>query len=70
MNNFFSNVLKTLGIPQNVYSDLFIGNIDDPTMRYIVKCGKHASILGIKEKSKKRKPFYFSHGMLEEVLKK
>ena len=49
---------------------MFIGNIDDPTMRDIVKCGKHASILGIKEKSKKRKPFYFSYGMLEEVLKK
>ena len=39
LNNFFSNVIKTLEIPQNVYSDLFVGDIDD-----------HHSVLAIKEK--------------------
>lgn len=32
-----SNVTKALGILQNVYSDLFIGDIDDPTLRAVVK---------------------------------
>ena len=32
-----SNVTKELGILQNVYSDLFIGDIDDPTLRAVVK---------------------------------
>ena len=36
LNNFFPNVTKALGILQNVYSDLFIGDIDDPTLRAIV----------------------------------
>ena len=26
LNNFFSNVVKTLGIPQNVYFSLFMGD--------------------------------------------
>ena len=39
LNNFFSNVIKTLEIPQNVCSDLFVGDIDD-----------HHSVLTIKEK--------------------
>ena len=34
------NVTKALGILQNVYSDLFIGDIDDPTMRAVMKYRK------------------------------
>lgn len=55
-NNFFSNI-KTLAVPQNVYSDLFIGNTDESTLTAIVKYPKHASLLVIKEKCEKRKPF-------------
>ena len=40
LNNFFSNVTKALGIPQNVYSDLFIGDIDDPALRVVVEYRK------------------------------
>ena len=40
LNNFFSNFTKALGIPQNVYSDLLIGDIDDPTLRAIVEYHK------------------------------
>ena len=49
LNNFFSNVIKTLEILQNVYCDLFIGDIDDLTLRATVKYQKHPSILTIKE---------------------
>ena len=40
LHNFFSNFTKALGIPQNVYSDLLIGDIDDPTLRAIVEYHK------------------------------
>ena len=40
LNNFFSNVTEALEIPQNVCSDLFLGGIDDPTQRAIVKYHK------------------------------
>ena len=40
LNNFFSNFTKALGIPQNVYPDLLIGDIDDPRLRVIVKYHK------------------------------
>ena len=49
LKNFFSHVLKTIGIPQNVYSDLFIGDPDDPTLSAVVKYRKHPSILAIKK---------------------
>ena len=48
---------------------MFIGDIDDATPRAIVNCRKHPSILVIKEKCKKRKPFNFSHVMPEEIFK-
>ena len=44
-----------------------IVDIDDPTLRTIVKYPKHTSILAIKEIGKKL--FYFSHLTLEEVFK-
>lgn len=40
LNNFFPNVTKALGIPKDVYSVFFIGKIDDPTLRAIVKYRK------------------------------
>ena len=48
MEKFF--LIKTLGIPQNIYSDLFIGDIDDPSLRAIVKYRKHPSILAINKR--------------------
>ena len=43
MHNFFWNVKKTLEIPQNVYFDLFVGDVGDH------------HILAIKEECKKQK---------------
>ena len=40
LNNFFSNFTKSLGIPKNVYSDFFISEMDDPTLRGRVKYRK------------------------------
>ena len=40
LNNFFSNFTKSLGIPKNVYSDFFISEMDDPTLRGIVNYRK------------------------------
>ena len=48
MEKFF--LIKTLEIPQNIYSDLFIGDIDDPSLRAIVKYRKHPSILAINKR--------------------
>ena len=59
LNNFFSNITKTLWIPLNVYSDLFIGDTDDPRERTILKYPKHPSILAIKERCEKRQPLLF-----------
>ena len=47
---------------------MFIGDIDGPRLRDIVTYPKNPSISVIKEKSKKRKPFFFSHTALEEVF--
>ena len=43
---------KNEWIPQNVYSDLFTGDIDYITLRAIVKYGKHSSILVTKKNLK------------------
>ena len=40
LDKFFSNVTKALGIPQNVYSYLFIADFDNPTLRAILKYHK------------------------------
>ena len=59
-----SKIINILWIPQNVYFDFFIGNIDDPRPRIIVKYPKHPSIFAIeeeeckKQKSVKRKFFF------------
>ena len=45
LNKFFSNVVETLGIPKNVYSNLFVGDIADPTLRTIEKYRQHPTIL-------------------------
>ena len=45
LNNFRSDIVKTFWIPQNVYSDLFNGDLDDTTLNAIVKYSKHPSIL-------------------------
>ena len=40
LNNFLSNVTKALGIPQNIYSYLFIADFDNPILSAILKYHK------------------------------
>ena len=40
LNNFLSNVTKALGIPQNIYSYLFIAGFDNPILSAILKYHK------------------------------
>ena len=47
---------------------MFVDDSNDPTLTVIVKYCKQSSILAIKLKYKKRKP-YFSQVTLEEVFK-
>ena len=44
LNNFFSNVIKLLGISQN-HCQVFMGGIRDPTLKAISKYGCHPSVL-------------------------
>ena len=52
LNDFFSNVIKTLNIPQKNHTDSIIENVRDPTLKAILKYCKHPSILAIKIKNK------------------
>ena len=45
LNNFFSNVVEILGSPKNAYSNLFVGDIDDPALRTSEKYRQHPTIL-------------------------
>ena len=41
LNTFFSNILGSLNIPENVTNDPFPDNISDPIIKLIVKYRKH-----------------------------
>ena len=38
LNDFFSNIMKSLNIPQTNHSDLNFENVRDPTLKAILKC--------------------------------
>ena len=50
LNDFFSNIITNLGIPQYIEGEPVSQNIDDPLMKAIIKCRLHPSIIAIKEK--------------------
>ena len=49
-NNFFSNIITNLGIPQYIEGEPVSQKIDDPLMKALVKYRLHLSIITIKEK--------------------
>ena len=49
LNKFFSNIIKTLGIPQYNEMELASHNIVDPLIKEIIKYRSHCSIIEIKE---------------------
>ena len=52
MNNFFSNIVKNLKIPEYENLDPNFENVKDPILRAILKYKNHPSITAIKEKAK------------------
>ena len=49
-NNFFSNTVKNIKIPQYSNFDTIAQNIEDPTLKTIVKHKNHPSIYTIQAK--------------------
>ena len=68
LNNFFSNIVKTLGISDYMHSHPLAKEVNDPTLRAIMKYRNHASVLAILDKYKNNSIFTFSHVTKEEVL--
>ena len=52
LNNFFSNIVKRLKIPEYENLDRNFENVEDPVLRAILKYKNHPSITVIKEKAK------------------
>ena len=69
LNDFFSNIIKTLNIPKTDHTNSIIENIRDPTLKAILKYRKHPSILAIKRKLKSGPVFTFNHITKEDVIK-
>ena len=59
LNDFFSNIIETLNIPQKNHTDSINENVRDPTLKTILKYRKHPSILGIKRKIESSPVFTF-----------
>ena len=66
LNDFFSNIIKTLNIPKKDHTDSIVEN---PTLKAILKYRKHPSILAIKRKLKSGPVFTFNHVTKEDVIK-
>ena len=69
MNVFFSNIITNLGIPQYIEGEPVSKNIDDPSMKAIIKYRLHPSIIAIKEKCVSSFSFSFSQVERDEIIK-
>ena len=69
LNDFFSNIIKTLNIPKKDHTYSIVENVRDPTLKAILNYHKHPSILAIKRKLKSGPVFTFNHVMREDVIK-
>ena len=69
LNDFFSNIIKTLNIPKKDHTDSIVENVRDPTLKAILKYRKHPSILAIKRRIKSGPVFTLNHVTKEDVIK-
>ena len=69
LNDFFSNIITNLGIPQYIQGEPVSQNIDDLLMKAIVKYRLHPSIIAIKEKCVSSFSFSFSQVERDEIIK-
>lgn len=49
LREFFSNIIKTLAIPKFDPCDTVSDDVNDPTLKTILKCRKHPSVLTMQE---------------------
>ena len=66
LNNFFSNIIKKLNIPEFNSNNSVIENIKDPVFKTILEYKNHPSILPI-QKYRKKKTFRFEELTFGEV---
>ena len=69
LNEFFSNVVTNLNIPQFNQIDRTSENIRDPVIKAIVKYRAHPSIIAIKENCASKSNFNFSFVEKVDILK-
>ena len=70
LNNFFSNIVKNLKIPEYENLDPNFENVKDPIFRAILKYKNHPSITAIKEKAKKMQCLVFAKSTKIKLKKK
>ena len=68
LNDFFSNIIKSLNIPKKDHTNSIVENVRDPTLKAILKYRKHPSILAIKRRIKSGLVFTFNH-ITEDAIK-
>ena len=69
LNEFFSNIITTLGIPQYNETEPVSHKIGDPLMKAIMKYRFHPSIVAIKKNCNSGLPFSFSQVERHEIMK-
>ena len=69
LNKFFSNIVNNLEISKYSKYESFIDNIEDQTLRGILKHKNHPSIIAIQNKFKCGDVFYFRELEKEEIQK-
>ena len=67
--SLFWIIVKTLGISDYMHSHPLAKEVNDPTLRAIMKYQNHPSVLTILDKHKNNSIFTFSRVTKEEVLK-
>ena len=68
LNNSFANAIKNINLPNYENCGSLAENIDDPTLKTIVKCRSHPSTLAIASEYKNRANFFFDFVSKEDVL--
>ena len=69
LNKFFSNIVNNLEISKYSKYESFIDNIEDQTLRAILKYKNHQSIIAIQNKFKGGDVFYFRELEKEDIQK-
>ena len=69
LNDSFSNIIKTLNIPQGNHTDSITENFRDLTLKAIFRYRKHPSILLTKRKTKSGFVFTLNNITMVDVIK-